>query len=123
MALRVSMDSGHVSSAMQTDLFGLESLIKSSWSEFASEMNQKGVKLNPPQFTNFDSDSFKNEQFMNFDQKGGSAKGGHHSEAKSNGGRRSDHSNRQQSDSLNPESSESVSGDKLDSEQELQTYA
>ena len=123
MALRVSMDSGHVSSAMQTDLFGLESLIKSSWSEFASEMNQKGVKLNPPQFTNFDSDSFKNEQFMNFDQKGGSAKGGHQSEAKSNGGRRSDHSNQQQSDSLNSESSESVSGDKLDSEQELQTYA
>jgi len=123
MALRVSMDSGHVSSAMQTDLFGLESLIKSSWSEFASEMNQKGVKLNPPQFTNFDSDSSKNEQFMNFDQKGGSAKGGHSSEAKSNGGRRSDHSNRQQSDSLNSESSESASGDNLDSEQELQTYA
>ena len=123
MALRVSMDSGHVSSAMQTDLLGLESLIKSSWSEFASEMNQKGVKLNPPQFTNFDSDSSKNEQFMNFDQKGGSAKGGHYSEAKSNGGRRSDHSNRQQNDSLNSESSESVSGDNLDSEQELQTYA
>ena len=123
MALRVSMDSGHVSSAMQTDLFGLESLIKSSWSEFASEMNQKGVKFNPPQFTNFESDSSKNEQFMNFDQKGGSAKGGHYSEAKSNGGRRSDHSNRQQSDSLNSESSESVSGDNLDSEQELQTYA
>ena len=123
MALRVSMDSGHVSSAMQTDHFGLESLIKSSWSEFASEMNQKGVKLNPPQFTNFDSDSSKNEQFMNFDQKGGSTKGGHYSDAKSNGGRRSDHSNRQQSDSLNSESSESVSGDNLDSEQELQTYA
>ena len=123
MALRVSMDSGQVSSAMQTDLFGLESLIKSSWSEFANEMNQKGVKLNPPQFVNLDSDSSKNEQFMNFDQKGGSSKGEHSSDAKSHGGRRSSHSNRQQAENLNLEGSESASGDNLDSEQELQTYA
>ncbi len=123
MALRVSMDSGHVSTAMQTDLPGLESLIKSSWSEFASELNQKGVKLTPPQFVALDSENQKNEQFLNFDQKGGNAKGESSNDAKSNGGQRSSRSNRQLAESSNTDVPENTSTDDLNSEQELKTYA
>ena len=55
LKLRVSMDSGRVNSIMQTDLSGLESMIKSSWTELSNELNQKGIKLNTPQFSNSES--------------------------------------------------------------------
>ena len=55
LKLRVSMDSGRVNSIMQTDLSGLESMIKSSWTELSNELNQKGIKLNAPQFSNSES--------------------------------------------------------------------
>ena len=55
LKLRVSMDSGRVNSIMQTDLSGLESIIKSSWTELSNELNQKGIKLNTPQFSNSES--------------------------------------------------------------------
>ena len=40
---------------MQTDLSGLETIIKSSWTELSNELNQKGIKLNTPQFSNSES--------------------------------------------------------------------
>ncbi len=122
MALRVSMDSGQVNTSMQTDLPGLESLIKSSWSEFAHEQNQKGLKLNVPQFTTGDSENSKNEHFMSFDQKGGQSKGEASNESKTNGGRRSSAANRQQADTVSSDNAEDSSDD-LKTEQEFKTYA
>ena len=55
LKLRVSIDSGRVNSIMQTDLSGLESMIKSSWTELSNELIQKGIKLNAPQFSNSES--------------------------------------------------------------------
>lgn len=123
MALRVSMDSGHINTAMQTDLPGLESLIKSSWSEFASDLNQKGVKLNAPQFSSLDSENSKNESFMNLEQKGGQSKGESSGNSRTDGSRRTNLSNRQPADDTSSDSTEVSSDGDLNTEQELKTYA
>lgn len=50
VALRVTMDGGQINTSMQTDVPGLEALIKQNWSDLANDWSQKGVKLTPPQF-------------------------------------------------------------------------
>ncbi|MBC2606009.1 hypothetical protein [Pelagicoccus albus] len=64
--LRVKMEGGQVSTQMQTDVVGLEAAIKANWSELSNDWNQKGVKLNTPQFQN--SESGKDSSFESLDQ-------------------------------------------------------
>lgn len=52
LKLSVSMEGGQVVTSMQTDVVGLEGAIKSNWAELANDWNQKGLKLNAPQFQN-----------------------------------------------------------------------
>lgn len=123
MALRVSMDSGQVNTAMQTDLPGLESLIKSSWSEFANEWNQKGLKLGTPQFSNYDNEQSKNENSLSYEQRGGQAKDGSSSDPKTSGNRNSKSPNQRPTEkSLTNSTDRSLDHD-VDPEQELKAYA
>ncbi len=121
LALRVSMESGQVNASMQTDVHGLESAIKSSWSEFANEMNQKGVKVNTPQFGGSDSDSTRNEHSANLDDRAGQSKDGKPGDAKADrrGSRDTSPSSRSEQDGPASREDDGESS----SDQELQTYA
>jgi len=122
MALRVSIDSGQINAAMQTDLPGLESLIKASWSEFATELNQKGLKIGSPQFSQFENETLKNENPLNFDQKGSQSKGESSNDARSGRSRGASNSGGKGADASTSERSQNSEGSP-DSDQELETYA
>ena len=124
MALRVSMDGGQVNTTMQTDLAGLESLIKSNWSELASDWNAKGVKLNAPQFTQGGGEGSRDDGSMTFEQRESQSQNGSSSDSKAKSGRRSStengesHANASQVETSTDEQNGSDVG-----EQELLTYA
>ena len=88
MALRVSMDGGKINATMQTDLPGLEGLIKSSWSELVADLSAKGLKLNAPQFANANGEARKDDSAMNFEQRESQSSDGASSDSKARGGRR-----------------------------------
>lgn len=124
MALRVSMDGGQVNTTMQTDLAGLESLIKSNWSELASDWNAKGVKLNAPQFTQGNGEGARDDGSMNFEQRESQSQNGSSNGSKSRNANRSNvdsspsNSGSQQNDAESEDQAVAESG-----EQELLTYA
>lgn len=87
--LRISMDGSAVSTQMQTDVVGLEAVIKANWAELANDWNQKGVKLNSPHFQN--SESSKDNGFENlneFASKGDRQAGGRNGENRGQGSSR-----------------------------------
>ena len=84
LKLRVSMDSGRVNSIMQTDLSGLESMIKSSWTELSNELNQRGIKLNAPQFSNTDSQGNRESATYDSLNKEANSEGGEAKDSKRN---------------------------------------
>lgn len=51
LSLKLNMDNGQLNTVMQTDLNGLEGVIKSTWGDLAGDWAQRGLKLNAPQFT------------------------------------------------------------------------
>ncbi len=126
LSLKLSMDNGQVNTSMQTDLPGLESMIKSNWSELASDWSQKGLKLNMPQFTQTDG---SNETFESLDQKEGRSQNAN--QANQRGSRGSANTNSdpangsRDSSQENEVSADGSEGDSVDTnnEQELQTYA
>lgn len=50
LTMKVSMEGSQVTTRMQTDLPGLEGMIKANWGELAADWGAKGVKLVVPQF-------------------------------------------------------------------------
>lgn len=126
--LRVSMESGRVSSMMQTDLSGLESMIKASWTELSNEMNQKGIKLNAPQFSNSDSQGNRDSASFDSSNREANADGGGSKDSKKNGSGDPLSSNHHQPSlpedpTENSQGSKDVDPDLLIEEQELKTYA
>lgn len=124
MALRVSMDGGKVNTTMQTDLPGLEGLIKSNWSELAADWNAKGVKLSSPQFTHGNGESSREETASNFEQRESQSQNSSSGDSRSRGGRgrESDSS----ASAARPSPSEvatHASESEAIGEQELKTYA
>ena len=127
LALKVSMDKGHVNAVMQTDVPGLEGMLKGAWSELVNEVALKGIKLNQPQFSQSESES-RNENFASHQQREGrsqsseanSGRGQGRSEA-GNTGSRSASSGTVNSDS----SAEAPSpvDNSIISDNELKTYA
>lgn len=124
MALRVSMDGGQVNTTMQTDLSGLESLIKSNWSELASDWNAKGVKLNAPQFTQGNADGNRDDAAMNFKQGESQSQNGSSNDSKAKGGGRvATDSPAANSSTGSSETTAEVDSHSETGEQELLTYA
>ncbi len=118
LVLRVSMESGQVNTAMQTDVSGLESLIKSSWAEFANELGQKGIKANIPQFNALDS-----EHASHFEQRGGQSKDGSANDSKVSDQRREQRNSKRASEQETEQAASDSNDSDLSSDQELKTYA
>lgn len=51
LSLKLTLRDGGIAAHMQTDLPGLEEALRSSWSTFAQDWNQRGVKLAAPTFS------------------------------------------------------------------------
>lgn len=127
LSLRVSMDGGQVSTSMQTDVVGLEGAIKANWTELASDWNQKGVKLNTPQFQNSetakgsfdDLNEFASKQDRQADARNGEGRG-----QSSNGRSATSRGFSNGSpDGVEAETVSSNSSDEVVSDKELKTYA
>ncbi|MCH6255832.1 hypothetical protein MLD52_04690 [Puniceicoccaceae bacterium K14] len=69
IAMKLSVENGQVNTSMDTDLAGLEEAIKAGWDDLSKEWNQKGLKLNTPQFAQNGSTA-KDGGFASFDQRG-----------------------------------------------------
>lgn len=126
LSLKLSMDKGQVKASMQTDLPGLESMIKSHWSELASDWNARGVRLNAPQFTHEGGES-RSESFMTFEQRDeqrqAQAQGGEQRNGRGSNRSGAGASARQASSGDLPSSAHSDGPESLISETELKTYA
>ena len=127
LKLRVSVESGRVNSVMQTDLSGLESMIKASWAELSSELNQKGIKLNAPQFSNSDPQGNRDSSSLDSPNKEANAEGGGTRDSRKGSGDSLPSSTRQSSFSENrSEVSQDLNDadqDDIVEDQELKTYA
>jgi len=92
MSLRFKMEGAQIATIMQTDVSGLEGAIKSNWAEIASDWNQKGIKLNLPQFQSADTLSGKASSFDDLgesSQKGGRQADGREDASQGRGSARS----------------------------------
>lgn len=124
LSLKLSMDNGQVNTSMQTDLPGLESMIKSNWSELANDWSQKGLKLNLPQFSHGD---VSNDSTERFDQKEGRSQNAGNADQK--GSRQSSNTREAKRQDASSEgevassSEQSTETNGSGDEQELQTYA
>lgn len=128
LKLRVSVESGRVNSMMQTDLSGLENMIKASWAELSNELNQKGIKLNAPQFSNSDSQGSRDSASFDSPNKEANAEGGGARDSRKNGSGDSLPSGSRQSsftENRSEFSQESLEADQdgFAEDQELKTYA
>ena len=123
MALKVSMEGGQIKTMMQTDLPGLESMIKSNWSELAADWNAKGVKLNAPQFTNSEGGLSREEGSSNFSQRESQSQNEFSGKSGSRGNRRSDTAAGSNVDASHSEAASPVAETVEVGEQELKTYA
>ncbi|MDG2253979.1 MAG: hypothetical protein P8L49_03390 [Opitutaceae bacterium] len=124
MALKISMEGGQIKTMMQTDLPGLEGMIKSNWSELAADWNAKGVKLTAPQFTNSEGELAREEGSGNFFQRESQSQNEFSGKSGSRGNRRSETA--VVGSNVGASQSESVShADESEGagEQELKTYA
>jgi len=128
LKLRVSVESGRVNSIMQTDLSGLENMIKASWAELSNELNQKGIKLNAPQFSNGDSQGSRDSASFDSPNKEANAEGGGARDSRRNGSGDSLPSGSRQSSFTENQSevsqeSREAGQDGFAEDQELKTYA
>ena len=124
IALKVSMEGGQIKTMMQTDLPGLESMIKSNWSELAADWNAKGVKLNAPQFTNSEGGLSREEGSSNFTQRENQSQNEFSGNSGSQGSRRSERAVAGSNvDASHSESVSQVSESEVTGEGELKTYA
>lgn len=125
MNLRITLDGSQVSTSMQTDVPGLEGMIKSNWSDLAGDWNQKGVKLNTPQFqqsADSSSDS-KGESWNEFTEKQQNRQSGFNGSSSRGAGRKSE--NEQSSSNGSPSNTENdpEARQEVISDTEIKTYA
>lgn len=133
ISMKLSVENGQINTAMSTDLAGLEEVIKAGWGDLSSEWNQKGLKLNAPQFSggaqagkenladSFDQSSKGQQQSQESTQQGNGS--GNQRNSGANQGNRSSFSRNANRETSANDASRTESNSESSNESELNSYA